>query len=159
MRIVTGKIFDGILVSQILKLGWEDSSFSRIIYSWGMNDGAKWQFCSKTHFPYTIAFLIAFDAIYPWPWPSDKLDRLSLNPSFSARFVISIRGSAPGLKIKIRGVWQVESSKACCRLNGGGSINSWPISLLIRACRDWENLSGRIILMMINFLNKDTSFH
>lgn len=85
-----------------------------------MNEGAKWQFCKSTHLPSAIACLIALSANYPWPWPKERLDKLSLNPTFSAKLVIYIRGSAPGLKMNIRGVWQVESSYACCKLNGGG---------------------------------------
>ena len=57
-----------------------------------------------------MADWIAFSANSPWPWPKERLDKLSLNPTFSAKFVISIRGSAPGLKININGVWHVESS-------------------------------------------------
>ncbi len=69
------------------------------------------------------------------------------------------RGSAPGLKMKIKGVLQSESVKACSRLNGGGSIYSLPISSLISFCTDCVNLSGLTILKMINRLNFDASFH
>lgn len=106
---VTGNIFEGILVNQILKSPWISVAFSKILSNSGINDGAKWQFCKRTHFPYFIAFLIALYAIYPCPWPSDKLDKLFFKLSLSARLVISIRGSAPGLKMKIKGVLQSES--------------------------------------------------
>jgi hypothetical protein len=31
---------------------------------------------------------MALSANYPCPWPNDKLDKLSLKPTFSAKFVI-----------------------------------------------------------------------
>ncbi len=74
-----------------------------------MKEGAKWQFCSSTHLPYAMADIIAFSAISPCPCPSDKLAKLFLTPYLSARFVISNLGSAPELKMKIKGVWQSES--------------------------------------------------
>ncbi len=85
-----------------------------------MNEGAKWQFCSSTHRPYFIESFIAASAFAPWPWPSDSDAKVFLKPSFSARFVISKRGSAPGDKMKINGVFLSESVKVCYRLNGGG---------------------------------------
>lgn len=72
-----GKTSDGYDVSQSLN-EWcvllsafcrEDyliSSYSQICSSWGIQDGYKWQFCSKTHVPYFRASWIAFTAIGPW---------------------------------------------------------------------------------------------
>jgi len=51
-----------------------------------------------------------------------------LNPSFSARLVISNLGSAPGERMKIRGVKASASLKAYSKLKGGGSIYYFPIS-------------------------------
>lgn len=44
MRIVTGKMFEGIEVSQIRKSLLIFSAFSRILSRSGMNEGARWQF-------------------------------------------------------------------------------------------------------------------
>jgi hypothetical protein len=87
-----------------------------------MKDGARWQFWSSTHLPYSIADFIVLYAISPCPWPNDIAVKLFLKPVFSARLVISIRGSAPGDKMKMSGTRAVLSLKACSRLNGGGSI-------------------------------------
>ena len=156
---VTGKIFEGIDVSQILKSLWISDAFYNTASNYGMKEGAKWQFCNNTHFPSNIAPFMAFKANSPWPWPRDKLARLFLNPVFSARFVISRRGSAPGLKIKINGVLQSLSLKVCSRLNGGGSIYCLPISSLIIFWIEWVNLSGRMILMSNRRWKLDTVFH
>lgn len=74
-----------------------------------MNDGAKWQFWSRTHFPSAIAPWIDFYAIYPCPCPREIIMKFPLNPFESARLVISIRGSAPGERMKINGVNLSES--------------------------------------------------
>ena len=111
MRIVTGKMFEGILVSHSLKFGLAVSLSmpSWMRYRSGINDGARWQFCRRTHFPSAIAFLIVFSAIYPWPCPREIAVKLDLKPLSSARLVISIRGSAPGDRMKINGVILSES--------------------------------------------------
>lgn len=159
IRIVTGKILEGAEVSQILKSGWIYAAFSRILYSYGMNEGAKWQFCSNTQRPYFIDNLIAFSALPPWPWPKDNEANEFLKPNFSAKFVIYKRGSAPGDKIKINGVLQSESVKVCYKLNGGGSIYCFPISSLIKNWTAWVKKSGLIILIRISFLNLLIFYH
>jgi len=137
MRRVTGKTLEGIDVNQIRKselvsaAGWLHM-VSWILSNWGMNDGAKWQFWSSTHLPSLTANFIAFSAISPYPWPKLRELKVFLNPSFSARVVISRRGSAPDERMKISGVKASASLKACSRLKGGGSMYALPISLMIR---------------------------
>lgn len=77
--------------------------------------------------------------------------KFPLRPLESARVVISIRGSAPGERMKINGVYLSESWYACSRLNGGGSMYSAPNSLVMSFCVDGVNLSGRITLVSSNF--------
>ena len=43
-----------------------------IFSSWGIHEGAKWQFCSSTHVPLSTAPSSIFRAIGPWPWPSER---------------------------------------------------------------------------------------
>lgn len=82
-----------------------------------MYDGAKWQFCNKTHFPSLAADLIASPAFLPYPCPRDNELKLFLNPNFSARLVISNLGSAPGERININGVKASASLNAYSKLN------------------------------------------
>lgn len=97
-----------------------------------MNDGARWQFYNNTHFPSFTAPLIALVAISPCPYPKDRVMKFYLNPSLSARFVISKRGSAPGDNINIRGVYASASLKAYSKLKGGGSMYYLPISVITK---------------------------
>lgn len=82
---------------------------SWILSKSGMKDGAKWQFWSNTHLPSMIAFLMDFSAISPCPCPREIAMKFPLSPLESARVVISIRGSAPGDRMKINGVYLSES--------------------------------------------------
>jgi hypothetical protein len=68
--------------------------------------------------------------------------KVFLNPSFSARLVISSLGSAPGDRINISGVYASASLKAYSRLKGGGSIYYLPISFMIKFYIALVNFSG-----------------
>lgn len=54
-RMVTGKTLEGAVVSHIRKsLEQVSGMLSKRLSNLGMNEAAKWQFCRKTHLPYSI---------------------------------------------------------------------------------------------------------
>ena len=68
-RIVTGKDGLGRLVSHRRKFSSEFSPVmpSQIFSRLGIQLGARWQFCSNTHFPAPTASSISSFALGPWP--------------------------------------------------------------------------------------------
>lgn len=105
-----------LLIDKAIIIKWFDTMFtlsgnaSSIFSSLGMKEGAKWQFWSKTQLPSSYAALIALSANSPYPYPSEIYLNLSAyTPILVARLFISILGSAPGDRIKMRGLSYWES--------------------------------------------------
>ena len=105
--------------------------FSRV----GIQDGAKWQFCSMTHVPSLIPFSIMDIAMGPWPCPRDKESNFAPpNPWSSANFSRADMGSAPGDRTNNRGEVGLLSLKDLGKSKGGGSMNFLPSFSVTNSC-------------------------
>ena len=124
----TGKALLGILVNQSLKSWCASPSlfYSYILSNSTIQLTAKWQFYKQTQLPFLDPVLIASFAISPYPYPSDNIFNLSSKSFSLAKFSKYDMGSAPGDKMKIIGVAEVESEKAPFKSNYGDSINFYP---------------------------------
>lgn len=145
-RTVTGKSSDGYEVSQSRKSVWVVSGRkpSQICSSFPIQLFAKWQFCSTTQLPNFVPSSTIFDAIGPWPWPSEsEKSRFMPKPWSSANLRSVAMGSEPGVKMKISGMQLCESSYDAERSNGGGSVNFAPIFSLTKSWIAGTSLSGR----------------
>ena len=107
----TGNYSNGIAVSQILNSLFT-SLFSNPSYSLSKSPIqliARWQFCRNSHLPSFTHYSHACSANHPCPYPKDLSIKLPLKLILSASEYNSLRGSAPGERIKIRGFRYVES--------------------------------------------------
>jgi len=93
-----------------------------------MKETAKWQFWRSTHLPSSTLILIEASAIAPYPWPREICIKVAFLPNLSAVFSISNLGSAPGLRIKMRGVKGVPSLTENSKSKAGGETYLYPIS-------------------------------
>ncbi len=110
--------------------------------SFGIQEGYKWQFCSRTHPPLIFASSIAFSALGPWSYPSEMLFIDSSFFFWLAKAVKLYNGSAPG-STKISGVKKVESLKDKSRSKGGGVTNYSPFYSTTYSLQAAISLSGR----------------
>mmetsp|Transcript_36834 Transcript_36834/g.85617 ORF Transcript_36834/g.85617 Transcript_36834/m.85617 type:complete len:204 (-) Transcript_36834:523-1134(-) len=145
-RMVTGNLLEGIEVSQRRKSRWtlSPSRFSTSFSSCGIQLAARWQFCSRTQLPRSVAATMRRSAMGPWPWPREMYCSLEPKPVSSAKRRRSATGSAPAVRTKTSGTMGDESSKAACRSNTGGSMNRAPCFSEMKAEMAASSLSERM---------------
>lgn len=59
-----------------LSFGIKSHNTSQILSRVGIQEGARWQFCSITQVPSFTPFSIIRCAMGPWPWPKDRESNL-----------------------------------------------------------------------------------
>lgn len=106
-----GNLSEGYEVNQSLKSGLVISGSgeisSQIRSRVGIQVTARWQFCSTTQSPVFWPYWIIFSATGPWPCPREI--GLIIRFLAWAKELKEAKGSDPGLKMKIRGLVELES--------------------------------------------------
>mmetsp|Transcript_15467 Transcript_15467/g.36110 ORF Transcript_15467/g.36110 Transcript_15467/m.36110 type:complete len:310 (+) Transcript_15467:1472-2401(+) len=133
-----GKAGEGLEVSQSRKSGAVSSGLmsSIMVSRVGIQLTKRWQFCSRTQSPFSRPRATSASANLSCPCPRAMLFKESMQPIDSASAWISLFGSDPVDKMKMRGMVMLESLKHSLRFIGGGSTNLRPHTFcaMTKAC-------------------------
>mmetsp|Transcript_13017 Transcript_13017/g.20400 ORF Transcript_13017/g.20400 Transcript_13017/m.20400 type:complete len:231 (+) Transcript_13017:2191-2883(+) len=153
-RMGMGKKDEGMDVSHRRNVGFMgpavcDPKFAMIFSSSGMKDLDRWQFCRITQSPFFRPVSSARFAVSPWPCPSETTCIRSRKPRDWAKSRRSVKGSAPGDRMKMMGVVLLASFVEFSMLKAGGSMKCGPRSHLTNSVTEKSRSGIRHTLMMI----------
>ena len=103
-------------------------SSSHRVTSFGIQSNAKWQFWSTIQPPASAASKIDRSAVGPCPCPKDTYvtETGLFFGSSGVNSLIALRGSDPGARIRISGLYLSESANDVDKSNAGALTNSSP---------------------------------